>query len=50
MHKIFEGYTKKEVEKATFAHQAQAMMGYSTDEKFKQLVSPNVIKSCPVSK
>ena len=47
--KNFEGYTKKEVKKATFACQAQAMMGYPTDEKFKKLVSLNAIKNCPVT-
>ena len=49
VHKNFEGYTKKEVEKATYAHQAQAIMGHPTDEKFKQLVSLNVINKCPVT-
>ena len=47
--KYFEGYIKREVEKATFACQAQAMMGHPTDEKFKQLVSLNIIKICPVT-
>ena len=45
----FEGYIKKEVEKAIYACQAQAMMGHPTDEKFKQLVGLNVIKNCPVT-
>ena len=47
--KNFEVYMKKELEKATYAHQAHAMMGHPMDEKFKQLVSSNAIKNCPVT-
>ena len=47
--KNFEECTMKEVEKATYACQAQAILGHQTDKKFKQLVSTNAIKNCPVT-
>ena len=48
IRKNFEGFTKKQIEKAILAREAQAMMGHPPDVKFKQLVSSNSVKNCRV--
>ena len=45
----FEGYTKKQVEKAILARKAQAMVGHPPDEKFKQMVSHGNLSNCNVT-
>ena len=45
----YEGYMKRQVEKATLAQEVQAMIGHPTDARFKQLVSKRVLKDCPLT-
>ena len=44
----FEGWTKREIQDAVSAREAQAMVGHPPDEKFKQLVSSKSLKNCRV--
>ena len=44
-----EGYTKREVEKAREAREAQAMVGHPTDRDFLGMVRANMITNCPVT-
>ena len=44
--KNFEGFTKKKVEKTILAHEAQAMVEYPPDERFKQMVSHESLINC----
>ena len=48
VRKNFEGYTKKQVKKAILAREAQAMVSYPLDDKFKQMVSHENLRSCNV--
>jgi hypothetical protein len=45
----FEGFTKKEIEKATLAREAQGMIGHPSERDFKDMVSANMIQNCPVT-
>ena len=49
VRKNFEGYTKKQIEKAILAREVQAMTGHYPDKKFKRMVSSKSVKNCPVS-
>ena len=44
-----DGYTRREVEEARAAREAQAMMGHPTDRELLGLVRSNLIMNCPVS-
>ena len=46
--KNFEGFTKKQVKKAILAREAQAMVAYPPDEKFKQMINHESTKNCNV--
>jgi hypothetical protein len=44
-----EGFTKREVEEARKAHEAQAMLGHPTDRNFLGMVRGGMISNCPVT-
>jgi hypothetical protein len=44
-----EGFTKREVEEARKAREAQAMLGHPTDRDFLGMVRGNMISNCPVT-
>ena len=48
VRKNFEGYTKKQVERAILARKTQAMVPHPPDEKFKQMVNHESFKNCNV--
>ena len=48
VRKNFEGWTKKEIQDAVSAHEAQAMVVHPPDAKFKQLVGSKILKKCRV--
>ena len=45
----FEGFTKKQIEKATLASEVQAMIGYPTDSTFKYIVRHRALSDFPVT-
>ncbi len=44
-----EGYTRREVEEARTAQEAQAMLGHPTDQEFLGMVRSGMILNCPVT-
>ena len=48
VQKKFEGYTKRQVEKAILGRKAQAMVAHPPNEKFKQMVSHENFRNCNV--
>ena len=48
VRKNFESYAKKEIEKAKLSRTMQSMIGYSSNKHYKQIVSRNDLKNCPV--
>ncbi len=44
-----EGFTKREVEEARKAREAQAMLGHPTDRDFLGMVRGGMISNCPVT-
>ncbi len=44
-----DGFSRREVEEAREAREAQAMMGHPTDREFLGMVRANLITNCPVS-
>lgn len=49
VHEIFAGFTKREVEEARSAHEAQAMIGNPTTREFRNMVHANIISNCTVT-
>ena len=47
VRKNFEGFTKKQAEKALLARNVQAMVGHPSDGEFNQMVSSPSMKNCP---
>jgi len=48
VRKNFEGFAKKQVEKALLACNVQAMVGHPFNGKFNQMVSSSSMKNCPI--
>ena len=48
VQKNFEGYTKKQVEKAILACKAQTMVAHPHDDEFKQMVSYENPRNCNI--
>ena len=48
VHNNFEGYTKKQVEKAILDRKFKAIIGNPTDNKFKLMVSQELLNNFPV--
>ena len=48
--KNFEGFTKREIEKAILARKVQSRIGHPPDGRFKEIVSlsENGLKNCPI--
>jgi hypothetical protein len=44
-----EGFTKREVEEAKAAREAQAMLGHPTDREFLGMVRSHMINNCNVT-
>ena len=49
IRKTMEGFTKREVEEAKAAREAQAMLGHPTDREFLGMVHSNMISNCTVT-
>ena len=45
----YDGFTRREVEEARAAREAQGMMGHPTDRDFLGMVRANMIHNCPVT-
>jgi hypothetical protein len=45
----YEGFTRREVQEARAAREAQAMIGHPTDREFRNMVRTNMIPNCPVT-
>jgi hypothetical protein len=45
----FKGYTKREILQAKKARRAQAMIGSPSGKDYKEMVSSNIIKNCPIT-
>ncbi len=44
-----EEYTRREVEEARTAQEAQAMLGHPTDQEFLGIIRSGMISNCPVT-
>ena len=49
VRKNFEGFTRKQVEKAVLAREVQAMVAVPTEAEFKKMVSSKSLSDCPVT-
>ncbi len=49
VRKTIEGFTKRKVEEAKAACEAQAMLGHPTDCKFLGMLCSNMISNCTIT-